>query len=203
MERNYQRELDRLLDSLDGRRRPRLLLHSCCAPCSSYVLEYLTKRFDISLLYCNPNIRPVAEYEKRLEYLRRLLEAMGLSKTVPLCSPDYDEASFLNAAAGLEGEPEGGARCEACFRLRLGRTAELAAREGFDYFCTTLTVSPHKNAALINRLGEELGGRSGVRWLPSDFKKRDGYRRSVELSSVFGLYRQSYCGCAMGFTGAD
>lgn len=197
MNRNYQNELDELLITL-GTQRPRLLLHACCAPCASYVLRYLIEHFNITLLYYNPNIRPMEEYEKRLYWLRRLLECMDLTKSVPLTVPDYETELFSSAAAGLEMEREGAGRCAACFQLRLGRTAALAAREGFDFFCTTLTVSPHKDAALINELGQELSGSSSVRWLPSDFKKRDGYRQSVSLSAKYGLYRQNTCGCGLG-----
>lgn len=197
MNRNYQKELDELLISL-GTKRPRLLLHACCAPCASYVLSYLAEHFDITLLYYNPNIRPLEEYERRLFWLRRLLEGMGLAGSVPLVVPDYETERFSSAVSGLEMEPEGAGRCAVCFRLRLSRTAALAARGGFEFFCTTLTVSPHKDAGLINELGQELSGSSHVRWLPSDFKKRDGYRQSVALSAKYGLYRQNTCGCGMG-----
>jgi predicted adenine nucleotide alpha hydrolase (AANH) superfamily ATPase len=192
--RGYQGDLEALIESL-GARRPRLLLHACCGPCASSVLDTLAGRFDITLLFYNPNIRPEAEYEKRLHWLRRLLEEMDLADSVPLLTPGYDAGAFSAAAAGLEGEPEGGDRCTACFRLRLAKTAELAAAGGFEYFCSTLSVSPHKDAVRINALGRALGETLGVRWLPSDFKKRNGYLRSTELSARYGLYRQSYCGC--------
>jgi predicted adenine nucleotide alpha hydrolase (AANH) superfamily ATPase len=189
--RNFQLETDKLISAAAGG-KPRLLLHSCCGPCSSYVLEYLTRYFDVTLLYYNPNIQPRAEYDLRLENQRKLLRAFP---EVTLMPCGYDGAAYDDAAKGLEGEPEGGARCAACFRLRLSFTARIAAENGFEFFCTTLTVSPHKNAPLINALGEELGEKYGVRWLASDFKKRGGYQRSIALSAEHGLYRQNYCGC--------
>ena len=190
MKRNYQLELDRLLAGLDS--RPRLLLHSCCGPCSSYVLEYLTRYFDVLLSYYNPNIQPLAEYDLRLENQLKVIERIP-GVTLAECS--YDGRAYDEAARGLEAEPEGGARCTECFRLRLDFAAREAKRLGCGYFATTLTVSPHKDAQRINAIGEELAGKYGVKWLPSDFKKRDGYKRSIELSREFGLYRQDYCGC--------
>ena len=190
MKRNYQLELDRLLAGLEG--RPRLLLHSCCGPCSSYVLEYLTRYFDVLLSYYNPNIQPRAEYELRLENQLKVIERIP-GVTLAACS--YDGRAYDEAARGLEAEPEGGARCTECFRLRLDFAAREAKRLGCGYFATTLTVSPHKDAQRINAIGEELAGKYGVKWLPGDFKKRDGYKRSIELSREFGLYRQDYCGC--------
>ena len=191
MKINYQIQTDAVLASLNGA-KPRLLLHSCCGPCSSYVLEYLTRYFDVTVLYYNPNIQPEAEYEKRLYYQREVL------KRVPagLMACAYDGAAFASAVRGLEREPEGGARCTACFALRLEETAKRAAEAGFAWYCTTLTVSPHKDAERINRLGAEMGEKYGVRWLPSDFKKRDGYLRSIRLAEEYGLYRQDWCGCA-------
>lgn len=191
MKTDYQRQLDALLASL-GDKRPRLLLHSCCGPCSSYVIEYLSRCFDVTVYYYNPNIFPREEYEKRLAEQIRLIERLG---GAVLTESDYDPERFYAAAAGLESAPEGGARCTECFRLRLEATAERAALGGFDYFCTTLTVSPHKDAARINAISEELAARYGVPALPADFKKREGYKRSIELSKQFGLYRQDYCGC--------
>ena len=191
--RNYQKELDGVIGGLTG--RPSLLLQSCCGPCSSYVLEYLTKYFDVTVFFYDPNIRPEAEYEKRLDTLKGLLSAMPMDHTPALLEHGWRGEDFLRAARGLEREPEGGERCTACFRLRLGETARTAAEWGFDWFGTTLTVSPHKDAERINRIGEELAGEYGVKWLPSDFKKRDGYLRSIQLSKQYGLYRQDYCGC--------
>ena len=190
MKRNYQLELDRITASLAG--RPRLLLHSCCGPCSSYVLEYLTRYFEVFLSYYNPNIQPRAEYDLRLENQLKVLERIPGVTLVP-CG--YDGGAYDGAVRGLEDEPEGGARCTECFKLRLDFAAREAKRLGCDYFATTLTVSPHKDAQRINAIGEALAGKYGVKWLPGDFKKRDGYKRSIELSREFGLYRQDYCGC--------
>ena len=194
--RNYSKELGRLIGRLQEEGRvPRLLLHACCAPCSSAVLEYLTQFFSITLLYYNPNIAPYEEYQKREAELGRLVSQMKVVHPVELLPCEYDGQAFAAAAKGLEQEPEGGRRCEACFRLRLRYAASQAARLGFDYYTTTLSISPLKNAPLLNRLGEEIGEEFGVRHLPSDFKKKNGYKRSVELSREYSLYRQDYCGC--------
>lgn len=190
--KNYALEMDKVVASLGGR-RPSLLLHSCCGPCSTAVLEVLCPHFAVTLLYYDPNIQPEAEYALRLENQLRVLRE--LHPEVALLPCEYDGAAFTAAARGLEGEPEGGVRCTACFRLRLGYTARAAAEGGFEFFCTTLSVSPHKDAERLNAIGAELGEKYGVRYLPSDFKKRDGYRRSIELSKSLGLYRQNYCGC--------
>ena len=190
--KNYALEMDKVVASLGGR-RPSLLLHSCCGPCSTAVLEVLCLHFAVTLLYYDPNIQPEAEYALRLENQLRVLRE--LHPEVALLPCEYDGAAFTAAARGLEGEPEGGARCTACFRLRLEYTARAAAVGGFEFFCTTLSVSPHKDAERLNAIGAELGEKYGVRFLPCDFKKRDGYRRSIELSKSLGLYRQNYCGC--------
>ena len=190
MKTNYQILTDKAIAALAGG-KPALLLQSCCGPCSSYVLEYLTQYFDVTLLYYNPNIQPEAEYEKRLFYQREVLRHIPAK----LMACDYDGAAFEAAVRGAEDEPEGGERCTRCFRLRLEETAKRAAAGGFSWFCSTLTVSPHKDAARINRIGAALGERYGVQWLPSDFKKRDGYLRSIRLSEEYGLYRQDWCGC--------
>ena len=187
---NYQLELDKVIAGLDY--RPKLLLHSCCGPCSSYVLEYLTEYFEVYLSYYNPNIQPRAEYDKRLANQLIVLEHIPGVTLVPC---DYDGEAYDAAAAGLESEPEGGARCTECFRLRLSYAAREAKRLECEYCCTTLTVSPHKDAQRINALGREICGQHGVKWLPGDFKKREGYKRSIELSKEYGLYRQEYCGC--------
>ena len=192
--RNYQRELDRLLEKQGGR-RPRLLLHACCVVCSSSVLEYLTQYFDVTLLWYNPNLYPEAEYGRRLEALRQVLAAMGLEERVRVVTLPWQHERYTAAAAGLEDEPEGGRRCAVCFRLRLRETARLAAAGGYDYFCTTLTLSRHKDAVLINALGEEAAREAGAVWLPSDFKKQGREMRSTELAEQFGIYRQLYCGC--------
>ena len=195
--RNYAKELERLIQKLQQEGKvPRLLLHACCAPCSSAVLEYLSQYFAITLLYYNPNIAPLEEYQKREAELRRLVSQMKFTHPAELLPCQYDGQAFVQAARGLEGEPEGGKRCEACFRLRLRYAAQEAARLRFDYYTTTLSISPMKNAPLLNQLGEEIGREFGVAHLPSDFKKKDGYKRSVQLSKEYDLYRQDYCGCA-------
>ena len=195
--RNYAKELERLIQKLQQEGKvPRLLLHACCAPCSSAVLEYLSQYFAITLLYYNPIIAPLEEYQKREAELRRLVSQMKFIHPVELLPCQYDGQAFVQAARGLEGEPEGGKRCEACFRLRLRYAAQEAARLRFDYYTTTLSISPMKNAPLLNQLGEEIGREFGVAHLPSDFKKKDGYKRSVQLSKEYDLYRQDYCGCA-------
>ena len=195
--RNYAQELEQLIQKLQQEGKvPRLLLHACCAPCSSAVLEYLSQYFAITLLYYNPNIAPLEEYQKREAELRRLVSQMKFTHPVELLPCQYDGQAFVQAARGLEGEPEGGKRCEACFRLRLRYAAQEAARLRFDYYTTTLSISPMKNAPLLNQLGEEIGREFGVAHLPSDFKKKDGYKRSVQLSKEYDLYRQDYCGCA-------
>lgn len=184
-----QKNMDALIQSL-GERRPRLLLHSCCGPCSSYVLEYLSDYFDITLFFYNPNIQPAEEYEKRFSAQKQLLERAKYKNPVAFLAGEYEPQRFFEAVKGLENCREGGARCEKCFELRLSKAAEIAKKGGFDYFATTLTVSPHKNAVLIN----EIGGRY-QNYLPSDFKKREGYKRSIILSKEYELYRQDYCGC--------
>ena len=201
--RNYQKELDIVIDGLPEGTRPRLLLQACCGPCSSYVLEYLTRYFDVTLLYYNPNIRPETEYEKRLAALKELLAKMPEGAAVKLVEPGWRGEEFTEAIRGLEGEPEGGKRCPVCFRLRLEETARYAAAYGFDFFGTTLTVSPHKDAPLLNAIGETLSREYSVRWLPSDFKKRNGYLRSIQLSRQYEIYRQEYCGCALPEGGTE
>ncbi len=192
--RNYQKELDRILAGGAGK-APSLLLHSCCAPCSSYVLEYLSAYFRITVLYYNPNIYPEEEYARRVAEQKRLIGQMPLARPVRLIEGRFDSQKFYEAVRGLESVPEGGARCRACFRLRLEEAARTAAEGGFDYFTTTLTISPLKNADCLNEIGEALSARYRVAWLPSDFKKKNGCKRSVELSAQYGLYRQDYCGC--------
>ena len=190
---NYAREMDKVLQSLEGR-RPRLLLHACCGPCSSAVLEQLCPYFEITVLYYNPNIWPPAEYRRREEELERFVaEAHPLG--VKVVEDRYDPQEFYDAARGLENEPERGARCTACYRLRMRRAAQYAAEYGFDWFTTTLSISPHKDAVRINQIGQELAVEFGVPHLPSDFKKKNGYLRSLQLSAEYGLYRQDYCGC--------
>ena len=192
--RNYQKELEKII-SRSGDRQPTVLLHSCCGPCSSSVLEYLTQFFQVTILWYNPNLYPEAEYVRRLETQKELLEKMGLAEKVHLLTEPWRSEEYYGAVAGCEEEPEGGKRCEKCFRLRLEECARIAKLHGFDYFCSTLTVSRHKNAVLINTIGEAAAQKAGISWLPSDFKKRDGENRSVELSEKYGIYRQVYCGC--------
>ena len=193
---NYQRWLDRELSEIEASGRvPRLLLHSCCGPCSSYVLDYLTRYFDITIDYYNPNIYPAEEFDRRFSEQARLLSEMPLCRPVRLRRGDYEPDVFTAAVRGLEGEPEGGKRCAVCYRLRLEHAAKIAQAEGFDYFTTTLSVSPYKHADWLNAIGRELSEQYGVAYLCSDFKKRDGYKRSCELAARYELYRQDYCGC--------
>ena len=195
----WQQELDGLMEQLEQEgRRPRLLLHVCCGPCASYVLECLERYFDITLWYSNSNILPEEEYEKRLYWLRKLLEITGRTESVALMTDGYEPEKFLELAAGREQEKEGGERCRACFRMRLEKTAQEALRGGYEYIGTTLTVSRHKNAEVINGIGRELAEMYGVKWLPADFKKRGGSDRSSALAEQYGLYEQTYCGCGMG-----
>ncbi len=201
--RNYQRELDALIEDNEKRGLvPRLLLHSCCAPCSSYCLEYLARYFDITILYYNPNITNAEEYRKRVSEQRRLISELPVKNAVTFAEGEYVPEDFYAAAKGLERVPEGGERCFRCYRLRLEYAARYAAEHGFDYFCTTLSISPLKNAAKLNEIGAELSGIYKVPWLPSDFKKKGGYKRSIELSREYGLYRQNYCGCEFSKRGA-
>ena len=193
MKENYQKKLDALLESLDD--RPRLLLQACCGPCSSYVLEYLIQHFDVTVLFYNPNIRPEAEYVRRLDTLKQLLTRMPGGANVKLLETGWRGEEFLSVARGLEHLPEGGERCTRCFVLRLEETARQAAVGDFDFFGTTLTVSPHKDAERLNRIGAGLAEKYGVPWLFSDFKKKNGYLRSIQLSREYDLYRQEYCGC--------
>ncbi|MCQ2404982.1 MAG: epoxyqueuosine reductase QueH [Clostridia bacterium] len=193
---NYQKVMESILAQLPQEGdKPRLLLHSCCGPCSSYVLECLAAHFRVTVDYYNPNIFPEEEFEKRLSEQCRLLAEMPLPTKVELIADPYDEAEFLDAVKGLEAEPEGGKRCAVCYRLRLEHTAKRAAAEGFDFFTTTLTVSPYKHADVLNEIGKELAKTVGVPYLFSDFKKKDGYKRSCTLAAEYGLYRQDYCGC--------
>lgn len=194
MSTNYQLMLDKTLNALQGA-KPRLLLQVCCAPCSSYVLEYLNKHFDITLFFYNPNISPENEYNFRAEELARLIRELPLENIPKLIVNDYDYSEFISTVKGMENEKEGGARCFLCYRLRLTKTAEYAKENGFDYFCTTLSISPHKNAEKLNEIGKELSEKYNVPYLFSDFKKKNGYKRSIELSKEYNLYRQDYCGC--------
>lgn len=196
MKLNYQKEMDKLIEQISRDDIvPTLLLHACCAPCSSYTLEYLSQYFNIKVLYFNPNISPAREYEYRLNEEKRLISEMNLQNNVELISGEYDPNCFFEAVKGLENEREGGKRCEVCFKLRLEEAAKYCKALNADYFATTLTISPLKNAEKINTIGEEIGNRYGVKYLSSDFKKKNGYKRSIELSREYNLYRQNYCGC--------
>lgn len=193
---NYQKELDKILSLLEKENRaPSLLLHSCCAPCSSYVLEYLSNYFYITVFYYNPNIYPESEYTKRILEQQTLIGKMKGKYPVSFIAGNYDKDRFYEMAKGLEDVKEGGARCLKCYELRLREAARIAEEGGFEYFTTTLSISPLKNAARLNEIGARLEKEYQVRYLPSDFKKKNGYKRSIELSKEFGLYRQDYCGC--------
>ena len=193
---NYQKELDKLIEKLEQTKEvPRLFLHSCCAPCSSYVLEYLSEHFAITVFYFNPNIAPEEEYRKRVEEQKRLIEQLPAVYPIQFLEGRYEPEEFYSRVRGLEKEPEGGARCRVCFELRLEEAARLAAEGGYDYYTTTLSISPLKNAQVLAQVAMEMGEKWGVRWLPSDFKKKEGYKRSIQLSAEYDLYRQNYCGC--------
>ena len=198
--RNFQKELDRLIERLEqnNERGKRLFLHSCCAPCSSYVLEYLRNYFNITVFYYNPNISFAEEYKKRVAEQKRLIEAYNCQNDgypIAVVEGDYEPEKFYDLAKGLEECPEGGERCFLCYEMRLRKTAELARAGAYDYFATTLTISPLKNAKKLNEIGEQLAKEYGISWLVSDFKKKNGYKRSIELSAQYDLYRQDYCGC--------
>ena len=201
---NYQKELEKHLQKAERKKAEggepmRLFLHSCCAPCSSYCLEYLCQYFAITVFYFNPNISAEPEYRHRVEEQKRLIAAYNAEHKgypIDIVEGDYEPERFFEIAKGYESCPEGGERCFRCFELRLRETAEHAKEGTYDFFATTLTISPLKNAQKINEIGHALGEEYGVLWLPSDFKKKNGYKRSVELSAEYGLYRQDYCGCA-------
>lgn len=196
VKRNYQKELDKLIEkNTEEGKVPTLLLHSCCAPCSSYALEYLSQYFHINVLYYNPNISSCEEYELRLSEQKRLISELPAKYPVNLTEGQYIPEEFYAMAKGYERCPERGERCLRCYGLRLEYTAKQAQLAGVDYFATTLTLSPLKSAEAINSIGEELSGKFGVKYLCTDFKKRNGYKRSIELSHEYGLYRQNFCGC--------
>lgn len=193
---NYDKLLIELLEEDSNKEKvPRVMLHSCCAPCSSYVIEYLSQYCDLTILYYNPNIFPRDEYEKRKDEQRRFIDKISTCHMVDMIDCDYENEKYENAIKGLELEPERGNRCRVCFKLRLEKTAQIAKKYQYDYFGTTLTVSPYKNATLINEIGLSLQDEYKINFLVSDFKKRDGYKRSIELSRKYDLYRQNYCGC--------
>lgn len=193
---NYQKVLDNTLKKISYNPRiPSLLLHSCCAPCSSYVIEYLSKYFDIYILFYNPNIYPETEFEVRVKELEKFVNSIHKTNKVELLEYTYKPDEFYEISKGYENCSEGGDRCLRCYELRLNESAALAKEMGIDYFTTTLTISPLKNSSKINEIGINLADKYGVNYLQSDFKKREGYKRSIQLSKDFGLYRQSYCGC--------
>lgn len=193
---NYQLELEKELTKIENKKEvPSLLLHSCCAPCSSYVLEYLSNYFKITILYYNPNISPEEEFIKRCEEQQRLIKEMPLKNRVSFISGVYDNDRYEKIVDGLQNEKEGGIRCHKCYRMRLEEAAKKAKEEGYDYFTTTLSISPYKNAKVLNEIGEELAKIYEVKYLQADFKKKNGYKRSIELSKEYNLYRQDYCGC--------
>ena len=196
MNRNYQKELDQVLEKLTKEQKvPKLLLHSCCAPCSSYVIEYLSSYFNITVFYYNPNIYPDEEYEKRVEEQMRFIREFPTKYPVEFLRGDFEKQRFYDAVRGYEQIREGGERCFRCYALRLSESAKVAKRIGADYFTTTLSISPLKNAAKLNEIGERLAEEYNIAYLNSDFKKKNGYKRSVELSGEYGMYRQDYCGC--------
>ena len=197
IKRNYQKELEAVLKKLpkEEEKVPTLLLHSCCAPCSSYCLEYLSDYFEITIFYFNPNIYPEEEYRKRVEEQKRLAKELPARHPIHVIEGTYEPKQFYEAVKGLEKILEGGERCFACFALRLKEAARLASERDFDFFTTTLTISPLKNAAKINEIGEQCPKECNAVWLPTDFKKKEGYKRSIELSAEYGLYRQDYCDC--------
>lgn len=193
---NYQLLLDDTLKEIINKGiKPKLLLHVCCAPCSSYVLEYLYKYFDITVFYYNPNISSIDEYNKRYNEEVRFVSEYPFDCKINVVNGNYDNYRFEEIIKGLENEKEGGSRCLKCYRLRLLESAKYAKENGFDYFTTTLTISPYKNSKVLNEIGDEISKEIGVKYLFSDFKKRDGYKRSIELSHKYNLYRQDYCGC--------
>ena len=192
---NFQTELERTIRAIPHGETPTLLLHSCCAPCSSYVLEYLSRYFKITVFYYNPNIYPPEEYYKRHEEQERFISMLPAENPISFIGSEHMSERFYEAVKGLEHIREGGERCFACYRMRLERTAEIAKERGFDYFTTTLSISPMKNAAKLNEIGGELAEKYGVAYLFSDFKKKGGYLRSTQLSREYGIYRQNYCGC--------
>ena len=193
---NYQLELDKIINKIEGENTTKsLLLHSCCAPCSSYVLAYLNKYFNITVFYYNPNITNKEEYLKRKQEQIRLISELPAINKINILDADYKPEKFFEISKGLEDCREGGERCFKCYKLRLEATAKAAKENNFDYFCTTLTISPLKNAQKINEIGHMLGDEYQIPFLPSDFKKKEGFKKSIELSSQYNLYRQNYCGC--------
>lgn len=204
MKQNYQLMLDKEIEKIvSSGEKPSLLLHACCAPCSSYVLEYLNKYFDITIFFYNPNISPKSEFDYRVSEVKRLINELPHEGEIKFIEGEYNSSVFFDMAKGLEDIPEGGERCFKCYELRLRESAKEAVKGGFDYFTTTLSISPHKNAQKLNEIGRALSDEYGVRYLFSDFKKKDGYKRSCTLSQEYDLYRQNYCGCVFSKALAD
>lgn len=199
MHEDYQKKMDNILENLGGVKT--LLLHSCCAPCSSYVLEYLSKYFKITVFYYNPNITKKNEFDKRLKEQIRLINEMNSINKIDIIEGKYEKEKYEKTIRGLENEVEGGPRCFKCYKLRMEKTAKLAKELNFDYFTTTLSISPYKNAKKINEIGEELENEYNINYLYADFKKRNGFKRSIELSKKYNLYRQNYCGCIYSIRG--
>ena len=200
MKENYQKVLENIIKGNEQIGKiPKLLLHSCCAPCSSYCIEYLSKYFDITLYFYNPNISKKEEFNKRANELTRLVDSMPLTRPINVIIEQYEPNEFYEIAKGLENEPERGKRCEECFKLRLERSAQYARKNNFDYFTTTLSISPHKDAQLLNEIGKDFSRKYNIPYLFSDFKKKNGYKRSIELSTEYDLYRQNYCGCIYSY----
>lgn len=200
MKENYQKVLENIIKGNEQIGKiPKLLLHSCCAPCSSYCIEYLSKYFDITLYFYNPNISKKEEFNKRANELARLVDSMPLTRPINVIIEQYEPNEFYEIAKGLENEPERGKRCEECFKLRLERSAQYARKNNFDYFTTTLSISPHKDAQLLNEIGKDFSRKYNIPYLFSDFKKKNGYKRSIELSTEYHLYRQNYCGCIYSY----
>lgn len=200
---NFFRKFDKTVEQF-GDTKPEILLHSCCGPCSSSVLELLAKYFEVTVLWYNPNLYPEAEYEKRLATQKQLIDAIGTDgvKASLLVEPWRSE-DYFSRIKGLENEPEEGKRCLECFKIRLDETARIAKERGFEWFCTTLTVSSRKDAVAINAIGREAASKYGVKWLPSEFRKREGNHRSIILSEKYGLYRQEYCGCVFSLANME
>ncbi len=196
-QRNLQKELEKVIrQNQEKNIHPKLLLHVCCAPCSSYCMEYLHEEFELTVFYYNPNIDNIEEYQLRLEEEKRLISRMPFKKEVKFMEGRYNPSDFHQMARGLETQKEGGTRCLGCFEMRLREAAKIAAEYGFDYFTTALSISPMKNSTTLAEIGEKVGKEYGVKYLPSDFKKKNGFKRSLELSEEFRLYRQNYCGCS-------
>ena len=192
---NYNLEMENIIKKLDKNNRKKLLLHSCCGPCSSGCLERLNEYFDITIFYYNPNLDTLEEFNRRSIEQEKLIKDMNLKNEIKLIIPEYNSLEYYNAIKGHEKSKEGGSRCEKCFELRLKESAKLAKEMNFDYFTTTLSISPYKNSTLLNTIGEEIGKEYSVNYLFSDFKKKNGYKRSIELSKKYNMYRQDYCGC--------